>query len=79
VREADGWAVSIWPTIVVARVQVAADKRPHPALDGRLAIAKAVCVAHEQLGDDYRPHEHGHQERITHAIQLAYEADKENS
>lgn len=41
---------------------------------------KALCVAvareFHALGDDYKPHEHGHRERYTEAVGRAYDADK---
>lgn len=36
-------------------------------------MAKLTAVAYEALGDDYRAADHGHRERTTEAVRVAYE------
>jgi hypothetical protein len=39
------------------------------------SLAYGVAQAFDALGDDYKPHEHGHRSRLTEAVLMAYADD----
>lgn len=78
-RDSKGWILEIRNVTTTAGVKHTVGQ---PVIDETLADlkgdAQAIAVEYEALGDDYKPHEHGYQERLTQAIGIAYDKLRRN-
>lgn len=76
-RGDDGWNLTITRLLVIGGVRLTdPDARGETTGHDTLALCRAVAARFETLGDDYRPHEHGHRSRRTEAVTRAYDDDK---
>lgn len=75
-RTADGkqWVLGISQAVAVADL-IIRDPEASPLARGyfdTMALARAAAKAYHDLGDNYRPCDHGHRDRYTEAVKRAY-------
>lgn len=76
-RDGSFWSLAVQELVETAGVKHALGQPPIcRGMHDTKKLCADVASAYSALGDDYKPHEHGHRGRMTEAVQHAYDADK---